>query len=166
MRKGPAARASGLVLQRLAHHDAAVANEIQVVFALARVQEAATIGAVPAATSALSEQQAITRSAELHLGARVDGQLAGVLTIGADAEAGQLALTALVVHPRHQRRGVGTALVADALARGAGFVFAVIASADNPAALALYHSLGFVEYRRGQLGPARLPMVKLRRPAC
>lgn len=159
------AAADAIVLLRLAQGELAVAQEIQEVFALARRQEAAQIGAPPADGSAPQEVRTIMRSANLHLGARIGGELVGVLSVGPDAEPGQLALTALVVHPRHQRRGVGAALVRDALGRGSGFDFAVVASADNGPALALYRSLGFVEYRRGALGPAQLPVVKLRRRA-
>jgi ribosomal protein S18 acetylase RimI-like enzyme len=159
------AAADAIVVRRLVHGDVAAAQEIQKVFALARQQEAAQIGARPTDGSVRQEVRAITRSADLHLGARIGGELVGVLTVGPDAEAGQLSLTALVVHPQHQRRGVGAALVHDALGRGAGLDFAVVAGAANAPALALYRSLGFVEYRRGELGPARLPVVKLRRRA-
>lgn len=159
------AAADAIVLLRLVHGDRAVAQEIQAVFALARRQEAARIGAPPTDGPAPPEVRAIMRSADLHLGARIGGELVGVLAVGPDTEPGQLALTALVVHPRHQRRGVGAALVHDALGRGGGLDFAVVAGAANGPALALYRSLGFVEYRRGELGPAQLPVIKLRRRA-
>jgi hypothetical protein len=41
-------------------------------------------------------------------------------------------------------------------------VFSVTTAAKNGPALALYHGLGFSEYRRGTLGPEAIEMVKLR----
>jgi ribosomal protein S18 acetylase RimI-like enzyme len=154
-----------LELQALDHRRETVAREMQAVFALAYRQEAATIGIALAPGAQGRSAEEIMASTDFHLGARASGELVGVLSVGADAEAGQIALGALVVHPRHQRCGIGRALVNEALERGRGLVFSVIASADNRAALALYATAGFVEYRRGQLGDAQWPMVKLRRPA-
>jgi ribosomal protein S18 acetylase RimI-like enzyme len=68
-----------------------------------------------------------------------------------------------VVHPDHQRRGIARRLLRDALQRGAGLVFSVVAGATNQPALALYRSLGFVTYREGMLGETGIAVVKLRR---
>ncbi len=149
-------------LQPLETGNASVAQEVQEIFALAYWQEAAAIGISDADASTIRGVEDIMNSAEFHLGARIRGELVGVLTIGPDAEGNQVALTALVVHPAHQRLGVARSLVQEALARGRGFVFSVIASADNLPALSLYKSFGFEPYREGLMGQAQLPMVKLR----
>lgn len=139
---------------------------MQAIFALAYAQEAAEIGAALTDSPYGRSLDEIMNGAELYFGAHDQGELVGVLTVGPDTEAGQVAISALVVSPDHQRQGVGRALVRQALDSGQGMVFSVIASSDNHPARALYESLGFVEYRRGSMGPARLPMVKLRRQAC
>lgn len=154
-----------LSVQPLQQHDPDVAREVQAVFALAQLQEAAQIGLAPADTPPGRSVDEVMASADFHLGARDGPCLVGVLTVGPDDEADQVAISALVVHPQHQRLGVGRALLREVLARGEGLVFCVTASAHNPAALALYASAGFVAYRHGALGPQALPMVKLRRPA-
>jgi ribosomal protein S18 acetylase RimI-like enzyme len=152
-------------LQALDHRRETIALEVQAVFTLAYRQEAAALGIELADGAQGRSATDIMASPDFHLGARAGGELVGVLTVGADTEPGQIALSALVVHPQHQRRGIGRALVDDMLERGRGLVFSVIAGADNRAALALYGAAGFVEYRRGVLGDTPWTMVKLRRPA-
>jgi GNAT superfamily N-acetyltransferase len=154
-----------LSVQPLQTRDPEVALEVQAVFALAQQQEAVQIGLAPADTPPGRSLGDVMASTDFHLGARDGPHLVGVLAVGPDDEAGQVAISALVVHPAHQRRGIGRALLREALARGAGLGFCVTASARNPAALALYASASFVAYRHGALGPQALPMVKLRRPA-
>lgn len=153
------------VVQPLETRDVSVAQAVQAIFVGAHLQEAAEIGAPATASLQGRSVDEIMNSAEFYLGAHGHGELLGVLTVGPDAEAGQVALTALVVSPKHQRRGVGSALVQQALDRGPGLVFSVTAGANNLPAMALYKSLGFVEYRWGHMGEAQLPMVKLRRQA-
>jgi ribosomal protein S18 acetylase RimI-like enzyme len=105
----------------------------------------------------------IQAGADCYLGALEQGALVGALSFAPDDELGQFIVNALVVHPEQQRRGFGRALLVEALRLGHGHAFAVATGADNTPALALYRSLGFVEYRRGSLGPEALAMVKLRR---
>ena len=152
-------------IQRLQTSDVSIAQAVQTIFASAYVQEAAEIRAALTESPHGRSLDEIMSGVELYFGAHDHGELVGVLTVGPDAEAGQIAITALVVSPQHQRQGVGRALVRQALDSGAGMVFSVIASTNNRPARALYQSLGFVEYRQGSMGEAQLPMVKLRRRA-
>ncbi len=86
-----------------------------------------------------------------YLGAWVGETLVGALALGPDEETGQIAVQTLVVHPDHQRRGHGQALLQAALQRAQGLVLAVVVGAANTAAVALYRSQGFVVYRQGWL---------------
>ena len=93
------------------------------------------------------------------------GALVGALGFAPDEEPGQFSVNSLVVHPDHQRRGIGRSLLLEALRLGDGEAFAVSTAAKNAPALALYTSHGFVAYRFGTIGPEALALVKLRRPA-
>jgi ribosomal protein S18 acetylase RimI-like enzyme len=150
------------VVDVLTHQDLAVAAQIHAVMMLAYAQEAALLKVkhfVPL-ERAVSEVQA---SSDFFLGAFVDAELVGAIGIGPDDEPDQLCINSLVVHPKAQRQGIGRLLVATALQRGAGAVFAVATAALNAPALALYREFGFVAYKRGEIGPERVGLVKLRR---
>jgi ribosomal protein S18 acetylase RimI-like enzyme len=150
------------VVQALTQKDLAVAAQIHALMMLAYAQEAALLKVkhfVPL-ERAVSEVQA---SSDFFLGAYVDAELLGVIGIGPDDEPHQLCINSLVVHPKAQRQGIGRLLVAAALHRGAGAVFAVATAGLNLPALALYREFGFVAYRQGEIGPERLALVKLRR---
>jgi len=72
------------------------------------------------------------------------------VAIGRVAMAGDWAgLTAVEVHPRHRRRGLGgaitAALAAAAAARGAGGLYLQVED-DNDAARALYRRAGFADH--------------------
>jgi ribosomal-protein-alanine N-acetyltransferase len=72
------------------------------------------------------------------------------------------------VTPGARRRGLGTALLAAAMAgarlRGAEAMFLEVAAAGNPAALGLYRGLGFVEVgRRRRYYPDGSDALVLRR---
>jgi ribosomal protein S18 acetylase RimI-like enzyme len=144
----------------LDHRDAGVAQRLRAVLVLAHAQEAQLLG-VPQSALDGSSAADIQASDLFYLGALRDGELLGALVLGADDEPDQLRITTLVVHPAHQRQGIARRLVQDLLQRGGGLVFSVQAAEHNAPALALYHGLGFVEYRRGTIGA--LPLVKLRR---
>lgn len=105
----------------------------------------------------------IQASEGLSLGAFIAHQLVGVLSLEPDDEPGQVLVSSLVVHPASQRLGAGHALLREAIARAPEAVFAVATAALNEPALRLYRSLGFVEYRRGSIGPEAIALVKLRR---
>lgn len=149
-------------IEPLDHRDLAVAQRIHAVLLLAHAQEASLLQVrdfVPMERGAGD----IQASNEYFIGALRGEELLGALSLGPDAEPGQICIASLVVHPKHQRQGVARALMVDALRRGAGFVMAVATGAKNTPALALYRGFGFVEYRRGTLGPEALEIVKLRR---
>jgi ribosomal protein S18 acetylase RimI-like enzyme len=150
------------VVQALTHQELAVAEQIHAVMMFAYAQEAALLKVkhfVPL-ERAVSDVQA---SSDFFLGAFVEGELLAAIGIGPDDEPDQLCINSLVVHPKAQRQGMGRLLVATALQRGAGEVFAVATAALNAPALALYRAFGFVEYRWGEIGAERLGLVKLRR---
>ncbi len=107
----------------------------------------------------------IAADGDLYLGARVGGEIVGVLSLGPDPEAQQRCINTLVVHPGAQRQGTGRRLVEAALAHLPGTPCAVVTAAANAPALALYRAMGFRPYRYGVVGVDDLPMVKLRRDA-
>jgi ribosomal protein S18 acetylase RimI-like enzyme len=156
--------ASPVSVQPLAHSRAEVAAGILAVMQLAHEQEGRwlQLAHVPPLLETVPAIQASTR---FHLGAVRGDEIVGVLVVAPDDEPGQLSIATLVVHPGVQRQGVARRLVQDALARGPGVVFSVSAATANTAAMALYRGLGFVPYRQGVLGPASLPITKLRRLA-
>jgi ribosomal protein S18 acetylase RimI-like enzyme len=146
----------------LEHTVPSVAESLHAILVLAHAQETRLVQSsrpAPRERSALD----IQASAEHFLGATLGLELVGSLSVGLDDEPGQINVASLVVHPAHQRRGVALLLMQEALRRGHGSVFSVVTTASNVPALALYASLGFVEYRRGTAGVALVPMVKLRR---
>ncbi len=146
----------------MAHRDAHQAARIHAVWLPAYRQEAALLGLD--AFEPLNRTAAQVQSLDEHfLGALCGDELLGCLSLAEDDEPGQILVCCLVVHPRHQRRGVARALVQRALQWGAGRSFAVATAAANAPALALYRSLGFEIYRHGSMGPDALELVKLRR---
>lgn len=153
-----------VTLQPLAHQRPEVAAGILAVMQLAHEQEGRWLQMthVPPLLETVPAIQASTR---FHLGAVSGKDIVGVLVVAPDDEPGQLSIAALVVHPRVQRQGVARRLLQHALQLGPGVVFSVSAASANAAAMTLYRSLGFVPYRQGVLGPASLPITKLRRLA-
>ena len=168
----PKAAAARVAIQPLDPRNPAVAQKIHHVMKLAYAQEARLLGVkdLPPLRRTVQDIQA---GDEFYLGAMAvqdavedaveSGQLLGALSIGADDETDQLLISALVVHPAAQRRGIGRALVLEALRRSPGMTMAVSTGAQNAPALALYRAMGFVAYRRGVMGPQALAVVKLRR---
>lgn len=151
-------------IEPLAHHELAVAQQIHAVLLLAHAQEARLLQVSDFVPMARTPED-IQASGDYFLGALRGDTLLGCLGLGPDDEPGQISIASLVVHPAHQRQGVARALMTEALRRGAGMVLSVATAAKNAPALALYRGLGFVEYRRGTLGPEALEIVKLRRAA-
>ncbi len=149
-------------IEPLAHHEPAVAQRIHAVLLIAHAQEARLLQVTDFVPMARTPED-IRASGDYFLGALHGDTLLGCVGLGPDDEPGQISIAALVVHPAHQRRGVGRALVTEALRRGAGMVLSVATGAKNAPALALYRGLGFVEYRRGTLGAEAIEIVKLRR---
>lgn len=155
---------SAVQIAPLAHINAEVAAEIHAVMAAAYAQEAQLLQVrdFPPLAQTIADIQA---RQEFVIGARVSGELLGVVCVGPDAEPQQLCITALVVHPKAQRQGIARRLLQAVFARGPSTVFSVATAAGNAPALALYASLGFAVYRRGVIGPEQLALVKLRRSA-
>ena len=148
-------------IEPLAHRELPVAQKIHAVLLLAHAQEARVLQVTDFVPMARTPED-IQASDGYFLGALRGETLLGCLGLGPDDEPGQISIASLVVHPAHQRRGIARALMAEALRRGAGLVLSVATGAKNTPALALYRGLGFVEYRRGTLGPQALEIVKLR----
>ena len=149
-------------IEPLNHRDIAVAQQIHAVLMLAYAQEAqllrvkhfAPLERTPADVQADNEH---------YLGALRGEAIVGIVSFAPDEEPGQFLISSLVVHPGHQRQGIATALMREALRLGDGEAFAVSTGANNSPAIALYRGLGFIEYRFGTIGPESLPLVKLRR---
>jgi ribosomal protein S18 acetylase RimI-like enzyme len=151
-----------VIVRLLQPADPLVAAQIHAVMMLAYAQEAALLQVQH--FGPLDRTVAdVQGSGDFFLAAFVDAQLVGVLSLGPDDEPEQLCINSLVVHPHAQRRGVGRALVLDCLRRTGSAVVAVSTGALNAPALALYRQLGFVDYRRGEIGPEKLSLLKLRR---
>lgn len=97
----------------------------------------------------LSDALTATASARLRV-ARVGGRIVGYAVSGRSGRHGYI--QRLAVHPEHQRRGIGTALVADGLRwlkrRGARDAL-VNTQESNAASLRLYLRSGFVLQRAG-----------------
>ncbi len=146
----------------LDHRLVANATRLRALLMAASAQEAATLQIDPGA-SAQPTVEGIQASTAFYLGALRGDELVGALCLGPDDEPGQITIASLVVDPRHQRRGIATALLSDALRRTDGMVVSVVTAADNAQALALYGRHGFAVYRSGTMGDDGLAVVKLRR---
>ncbi|MDP1532633.1 MAG: GNAT family N-acetyltransferase [Rubrivivax sp.] len=157
------ATSAPLRIERLDPRDLARATQIHAVLVLAHAQETRWLGLDPPAPLRRTRDD-IQASAEFVLVALGAGDdLIGVLCLGPDDEADQICITTLVVRPDRQRQGIASLLLDEAVRRVDGAALAVAAAAGNAPALALYQSFGFVEIRRGSLGPGALEMLKLRR---
>jgi ribosomal protein S18 acetylase RimI-like enzyme len=148
----------------IAHRERFIAEGIHAVMSLAYLQEARLLKVTdfPPLTRTVEDIEA---SEDFFLGAILHQEIVGVLSVGRDDEPHQICISALVVHPKMQRRGVGRLLVQEALARGQGTTFSVATAAKNVPALRLYQEFGFIPYRHGVVGPNSLPLVKLKRAA-
>jgi ribosomal protein S18 acetylase RimI-like enzyme len=149
-------------IERLDHRDLGVASRLHAVLVAAHAQEVGWLQNLPG-TALDSSPDQIQRSAGMFFGALHGTLLVGALSLGPDDEPGQIQVTTLIVDPAWQRQGIARALLADTIARGEGLTFSVVAGAANAPALALYAALGFIAYRRGEMGPGAVPVVKLRR---
>jgi ribosomal protein S18 acetylase RimI-like enzyme len=149
-------------IQSLDHRDLLVAQRIHALLARANAQEVDLVQAGDSSSPKRTPED-IQSSSEFFLGAFLEGELVGSMGVGPGEEPGHIGIESLAVHADHQRQGVGRSLVVEALRRGHGVPFSVVSAAANLPALALYRHLGFIECRRGTLGPERLLMVQLRR---
>ena len=151
-------------IEPLNQKDRVVAAKIHAVLILAYAQEAQLLQVKHFAPLDRTPED-IRTSTEYFLGALEGDQLLGALSFGPDDEPNQMSIGSLVVHPRHQRQGIGRSLLAAALRQGEGIVFSVSTGARNTPALNLYREFGFVVYRHGTIGPEALELVKLRASA-
>ncbi|WP_127784962.1 mycothiol synthase [Rhodococcus sp. X156] len=118
--------------------------------------------------AAVSEQVVLAVAADSsgpHLLATRGGELAGYAHLSAASAEEANPMAELAVHPRHRRRGVGTALALDLLDR-AGESLRVWAHGNLPAAQALARQLQLTSRRelwqmRVDLAGAELPAVRL-----
>ena len=146
------------------HRESAIAKRVHAVLKLAYTQEAALLQIRDFAPLDRSVEDLMASDAYF-LGAMDGDELIGALILEADNEVNQLNISALVIHPKYQRRGAGSLLVNEALRRGSGMVFSVSTAQKNAPALALYERLGFLAYRYGVIGPEEIALVKLRKSA-
>ncbi|MBC3761283.1 GNAT family N-acetyltransferase [Quadrisphaera sp. RL12-1S] len=86
--------------------------------------------------------------------ARRDEQLAGLARVVSDGVS-IVYLQDLLVHPDHQRRGVGTALVRAVLRPFGGVRQQVLLTDDEPGQRAFYASLGFTQAGEAPYGSLR-----------
>ncbi len=78
----------------------------------------------------------------LILGAYEDDQLIGIIRVVGDG-ASIVFIQDILVLPTHQRRGIGSALLKDVMARYAGVYQMQLMTEDQPDTIAFYQSLGF-----------------------
>jgi ribosomal protein S18 acetylase RimI-like enzyme len=83
--------------------------------------------------------------------------------VGLEREGAALRIARLAVAPSAQRRGLGRAAVALAIARAGARAVVVSTGAANAPALALYEGAGFVAFAE-RIVPGDVVVVDLRRP--
>lgn len=138
-----------------------VADEIRRVLLLASAQEAALLDIVNRPLQASRSE--IMASSLSYLGVHAaDGALCGWISLDREKrEAGNVAVGSLVVDPARQRCGIGRMLLGVALKSVAPASLLVATPVLNTPALALYRSLGFVEFGRARSGCAAIELVLL-----
>lgn len=149
-----------LSLHDLDHRLPTIARQIHAIRRAAYKQEAELLGVAhfPPLERSLED---VLNSCEAFVGASQDSELVGVVSTCADDEGRGINISSLVVHPAHQRRGFGIALVRAVMQRYAGTELTVQTAAANAPALSLYAHIGFWEYRRWTVGQEGLELVKL-----
>lgn len=149
-----------LSLHDLDHRLPTIARQIHAIRRAAYKQEAELLAVAhfPPLERSLED---VLNSCEAFVGASQDSELVGVVSTCADDEGRGINISSLVVHPAHQRRGFGIALVRAVVQRYAGTELTVQTAAANAPALSLYAHLGFREYRRWTVGQEALELVKL-----
>jgi ribosomal protein S18 acetylase RimI-like enzyme len=166
----------------------ALAGQLLEVWQLARVQEVALVfapAALGAPPSGIATEPATPPATEAALKAATESatdsliedlknesfyrivafegeQVLGWISVAVDDEPGQMCIELLVVRPQCQRQGIGRLLVERVLALSGAAPVAVVTTATNGPALALYRQFGFVHYRSGSRGELAVRIVKLR----
>ena len=150
-------------LSSIDHRIHVVAQQIHAIRMAAYAQEAELL-AVTRFPPLERRVDDILTSAEEFIGAFEAKTLAGVLSVCPDEEGRGISISSLVVHPTHQRQGIGQALLRSVIDRYPTSELTVQTAAANTPALALYFRFGFSEYRRWALGTEPIELVKLGRP--
>lgn len=107
----------------------------------------------------------ILQSSESFLGAFEDHTLVGALSTQPDETDNSFQITSLVVHPKHQRKGVGRGLLQACIEQHASSTMTVQTAVANVPALRLYAEFQFTPCRRWSVGLPPLALVELRRTA-
>ena len=144
-------------LERLAHEDVAVADEIHALFQRAYKKEAELIGAgvfPPLLRTADNIRMADTQ----FFGCWGERGLVSVAEV--EERAGELTLCSLLVDPELFRRGLASRLLAFILASFSWHRIVVETAAANRPAIALYQGFGFVEIDRWE-APYEIAKVRL-----
>jgi ribosomal protein S18 acetylase RimI-like enzyme len=102
----------------------------------------------------------VLASDEIFLGAVKNEELIGCIAYEIQPD-GWL-ISSLVVSPQHQRLGIARALLKAVLELARGHQLEVATGAKNTPALALYRSVGFLEYNRFVIAKDNLEIVQLR----
>ncbi len=144
------------------HSTESVARAIHAVQMSAYEQEAQLLGVadLPPLTRTVDD---IRTCAESFLVVLAGSEVAGSISVEPDAERAAVRIVSLTVAPAFQRRGIGTALLAEVLRRHGAGVVTVQAAAANLPVLRLYKRLGFVESGRWVVSQPCLELVKLQR---
>jgi len=134
------------------------ADEIHAVWMQAYAQEAALLGAkdFPPLRVTVEDLRACRESFFV---ARIGQELVACTSV-APAE-DRADITAMVVAPAYQRRGIASRLLAEILRVYGSSTVTVQTAAKNAPALALYTQAGFVPVRYWAVGPEQLQLVKL-----
>ncbi|MCA6217177.1 GNAT family N-acetyltransferase [Ideonella sp. B7] len=136
------------------------AEEIHRVWLQAYAEEAVLLGAVdfPPLRVTVADLRAST---EAFFVARLGRQLVGGISVERADEGPNI--SALVVAPAFQRRGIAGRLLAEVLRTHGASPLTVQTGAKNTPALALYARMGFQPVRRWEVGKEKLQLVKLLR---
>ncbi len=148
----------------LNHRQAAIAAAIHEVQMAAYSQEAALLG-VEHFPPLDQTPEGIRSLRERFIGAWLEDALVGAISLETAEERDVMNIASLVVSPRVQRRGIARRLLRAALSDCEGRPVTVSTGAQNEPVLKLYEQFGFVEHGRRRVGPERLEIVTLRRPA-
>jgi ribosomal protein S18 acetylase RimI-like enzyme len=146
-------------VQPLEHRLLSIATQIHALQMAAYTQEAALLEVehFPPLERSLQD---VLESDEVFLGAVAEQELVGCIAYEIQAD-GWL-ISSLVVSPQHQRLGMARALLKAVLELARGHQLEVATGAKNTPALALYRSVGFLEYNRFVIAKDNLEIVQLR----
>lgn len=151
-----------LQLHPLVHSEAAIAAKIHALQMAAYAQEAALLG-ITTFPPLQRTAKDVLQSSESFLGAFEDHTLVGALGTQPDETDDSIQITSLVVHPKHQRKGIGRRLLQASIKQHASCAMTVQTAAANAPALHLYAEFQFTIHRHWSVGYPPLTLVQLRR---